>query len=323
MHFFTTENDKDSSEILATIEKNYTKASRLREQIKRLKIEPSTEDVDLIEDDKDEVHSYGNIEVDEDDKEFEDEFDFFLNDYEMLAEDFSKDELLAILPSRKSHYFKNIVIRLQAEAIKDIKEIYEFINVEKENIDKEDLETFKSEINKLERKIKLLKEVLDEKVEEAAVTTEVCNKLVLVPTLSGNIRIIDDIEHISTEFYPSFLELINSIVDGTFKRVKRFNDYLTRTCEVRGYQTRVVFSRLDRNTYALITAFVKKTDNGREYQEYLKNRIGEYRKIEDNLKKKLTSKEFMENNDFYVNELLDILGENDKVKSYGKGDLND
>ena len=72
----------------------------------------------------------------------------------------------------------------------------------------------------------------------------------------------EEIWHLTKDFYPSFLELIKSIEDGTFKGVKRFtnNHDLLGVNEVKAHQVRVGFVRLAVDTYALITAFVKKSD---------------------------------------------------------------
>ena len=87
----------------------------------------------------------------------------------------------------------------------------------------------------------------------------------------GNIRVIDEIEKISKsspEFCSEFLELFQSIQDGSFKRVKRFlnNNKLVGISEVRGFKPRVVFDRIGKNDYAIITAFLKKCDNDRGYE---------------------------------------------------------
>ncbi|MCI8460497.1 MAG: hypothetical protein HFE81_03795 [Bacilli bacterium] len=324
MYFDVINEEKvNSSELLALIERNNVKAKTLREQINRLKVNPVTDvfDLSVIDDTKSE-DNFNDESLEE--EEFEDEVEYFLEGYRLLDRDFSRDDLLAVLPSRKSYYFKKIIIRFQAEAMKEIKDINDFINEEKDSIDNSELEEFRREIEQIDKKKRLLKEVLLEKEEDTLEVESVHNKIVLVPTLAGNIIIIDDIEHIPNEFYASFLELINSIIDGTFKGVKRFSgNYLNGFCEVRGYQVRVIFSRLDKNCYALITAFIKKTDNNREYQEFLKNKVWEFRGIEDSLKTKISSSEFMGINDFYVEELFNILGSGTKNKGYKKGGLND
>ncbi len=315
-------NDK-SSELLLVIEKNNKTASDIRNQIKKLKSNCVGESIDLEENISTNCEEVFEEEIDT--EEFEDEVAYFLEGYNMLRVDFSKEDLLEVLPSRKNYYFRNILIRFQAEAVREIKEIYEFINEEKDLISLEELEEFKKEVRKIENKKQMLEEVLTVKDSEVEMIEPVRNKIILVPTLAGNVRVIDDIEHIPSEFYPKFLELVNSIIDGTFKGVKRFskNNYLNGVSEVRGTKVRIIFSRLDKNVYALITAFVKKTDNNKEYQEFLKSRIWEYKGIESSLKAKLTSSEFMENNDFFVEELFNLLVNNEKSKSYKKGGLND
>ena len=145
--------------------------------------------------------------------------------------------------------------------------------------------------------------------EEIVEVQEHKNRIVLIPTISGNIRVIDELEHIPSDYYDSFLELINSIINGTFKNVKTFtsNYHLTGISEVKGFKTRVVFSRLDKNTYGLITAFVKKTDTDKLYKDTLTRKVSHFKENEAKLKEKIKDKEFMELNDLYVEELFNLI----------------
>ena len=135
------------------------------------------------------------------------------------------------------------------------------------------------------------------------------NNLVFVPTLSGNIRALDDLEHIPSEYYSRFKDLFDSIVDGTFKNVKVFasNSPLYGITEVRGFKVRVVFTRLSSDTYAIITAFVKKSDKDKLYNESLNNIVREYRGLEASLKANLNNPEFMKENEKSVQQLWNIL----------------
>ena len=133
--------------------------------------------------------------------------------------------------------------------------------------------------------------------------------------LSGNIRIIDDLEHIPNDYYDGFKDLINSIIDGTFKNVKTFsnNEGLLGISEVKAFKIRLVFKRLNNNTYALITAFMKKWDNDKLYQESLANKIKDYYSIETKLKELINNPEFIEENEKNVQQLWNVLSPKEDI----------
>ena len=96
---------------------------------------------------------------------------------------------------------------------------------------------------------------------------------------------------------PAFKKLFDSIKDGTFKNVKRYNNnknYLTSSvAEVKDFKIRVVFDRISKNDYALITAFIKKSDNDRGYRNSLDLKIINYLKQKDRLKELINDDEYM------------------------------
>lgn len=305
--------------LLMVIEDNCRKARLTCQQINRLKAENSvrTEETSCK---FDSPASAVEKEKFEDDNRFEDEIAFYLESYLALEDHFTKDDLLDILPSRKHFEYQNILLRLKAESIRELKEIHELMLEDSEN-SKEDLEEYRKLLFKEQKKISFLDEILNQK-DEKDVQQESSNEIILVPTTYGNIRIIDEMEHIPSEFYPGFLELIQSIIDGTFKNVKRFtnNNQLSGVYEVKGYQVRVVFSRLKRDTYAIITGFVKKTTNDKFYQDQLKNKVADYRSMADELKRNCDNEEFLRENSLAVQELFQILDGKDSVKKAVKGD---
>ena len=103
----------------------------------------------------------------------------------------------------------------------------------------------------------------------------IINNLIYLPTILGNYYILNDIKSIDYEYYASFLELLNSIIDGTFKNVKSIintynkNNYI---CEVKDFKTRVFFSKINFNTYLILGCMVKKVDTNSYYNSYLENR---------------------------------------------------
>ena len=120
---------------------------------------------------------------------------------------------------------------------------------------------------------------------------------------------------------PLFKELVDSIVDGTFKNVKGFNNNntLNGVSEVKGPGVRIVFKRLSKNKYALITAFIKRSNNDMGYQDSLRSKVADFRLIHDDLKANLDNQEFIDENNKYVLELYRLLGQDDKKPQNSKG----
>ena len=289
MLFNTVDFNDTITKITSTIDANCEKASVTRREIEKLKKQNVSND----EERKLEIFETDEIveEKESANDEFEDEIDFYLNDYLYISDNFTVDELINILPNKNNYRFNDIIMRLYAESLKAMNEYRMF--AKDEDNSKEDL----AEISKA-----LDKDDINEKDNK--------NKLFLIPNSTGSVKILDDLRSEDASFYPSFLELINSIEDGTFKNVKRFknNNDLVGVCEVKGYQVRVVFARIDKDTYGLITALVKKQDNDSNYRNFLKKRISEYRKVCPSLKKYISDEKIMAENSDNLAELYNILG---------------
>ncbi len=253
--------------------------------------------------------------TDEENDDFEDEVDFYLSELNNLTKDNIEEKITQVLPVRKNYNYERIIVRLQLEAVKEIKDILELLHSEEENISKEELEQFKEEIEFQKQKIALLKKALQKEKEEEKGKEE--NKLIFVPTASGNIRILSELEKIPSSYHDNFRELFLSIKDGTFKNVKRFNNNreLIGICEVKGLGTRVLFTRLGKNTYAVITAFLKKTTKDKGYMDLMKRKISSFNVMENFLRQHLDDEEFLKLNEEYERELFNILGTEDAIEN--------
>ena len=241
-------------------------------------------------------------------KDFEEEFGYYQEELNKLKHSELKDNINNILPVKKNKKFNKLTLRLKAECLKNIKEIKELIS-EEEYMSLSDLKSFKEEIQFEEEKIQLIDEYVNQN-QSQNVKENHTNNLIFVPTSGGNIRVIDDIEHIDMEYYEKFIGLFDSIKDGSFKNVKRFNKNNNETsgvAEVKDFKVRVVFDRIDKNSYAIITAFTKKSDNDKGYIEPLKKKIAEYRNYEDILKSKVKDSKFIKMQQNYEQELYNIL----------------
>ena len=320
MLFSTIDFNDTVTKITSTIDANCVRASVTRREIDKLK----KQNINNGEERKLEIFETDEI-VEEKksvDEEFEDEIDFYLNDYLYINDNFTMDELIKILPSKNNYRFNDIIMRLYAESLKAMNE-YRILSKDESN-SKEDYEVIVKALVSEKRKMSYLLEIINHKDDISEKDNK--NKLFLIPNSTGSVKILDDLRSEDASFYPAFLELINSIEDGSFKNVKRFknNNDLIGVCEVKGYQVRVVFVRIDKDTYGLITALVKKQDNDKNYRNFLRNRISEYRKVCPNLKNYISDEKIMEENSDNLAELYNILGvtkENGVEKK--KGGKND
>ncbi len=248
------------------------------------------------------------------DNSFEEAIEFYLLNYRFLREGFTDNEIRSLLPRKTHPDYLNILLRLSLESIKEIREIKELLK--EDNISINERKLCDNLISHEKRKIEYIRKSLLTKEENTLDVEQ--NNIILVPTLAGNIRIIDDLEHIPNDYYEGFKELINSIIDGSFKNVKMLKmDTSSPIFEVKAFKIRVVFARLNVNTFALITAFVKKSDTDKLYRESLLSKIKDFCLIEDKLKSNLLDSSFQEMNNSNVNELWNILSPSD-IKIYRK-----
>ncbi len=217
----------------------------------------------------------------------------------------SIDTITSILPSESDYHYNEILLRLCAESLKEIKECEE-LKIE-ENLEQDiDLETI---IETEKQKMNYIKRLLEPN-EELSENSEIKNKIILAPNINDNISVLKDIERIPSSYYEEVTILLDSIINNTFKRFKRFiNVYkVNGFCEVRGKKIRIIFRRLNNDTYGLVTIFMKKTTSDYGYREFIKTKINNFIAIYDLLKDNLDNPEFLELNDFYLSELYNKLG---------------
>ena len=308
--------EEEKKELISILEELEKKIASIKEEIKKMqkkekqkeiKPEPKKEEIVFLEE--------------EEEDSFQEEVNFFLENYRLLRIHFQEEELNYVLPSKKHPNYQNILLRCYYSSIKEIEDLNEL----KKDSSEEEIKEIEDLIQQEERKKNLLKGKIEKKQEEKEEEIDEKNEIILVPTISGNIRIVDELEHIPMEYYEGFKELINSIVDGTFKNVKVLtNDrYLMGICEVKLFKIRVVFSRLSKNKYALITAFMKKSDTDKLYLESLKSKVFDFHKMESTLKELIKKEDFLKQNEESVKEMYSLLEKKEKNKVLRKEDCCD
>lgn len=286
-----------------------TKISSLKKADQEFKIEETYESEDACDENMDIITS----DIDE---EFEDEVNYYYFMVKNINTSDLESNLITVLPTKENYLYDKILLRISAEIMSNIKFMRDLLN--DEGVTDEDVLAFSNDINIELEKIRIINSLLKDEQKECYVEQEVKNRLVFVPTLNGNIRIIEDIKGIASDYYPKFNVLIKSIEDGTFKGAKRFYvEGLNGLCEVRFLNTRVLFCQLDKNTYGIIGAFVKKITSDTYYKTMINNYNSLYRSSLDILISNLSDSEFMNVQDEYYKELFNILEPqtNLKVKS--------
>lgn len=232
------------------------------------------------------------------DKAFEDEIKYYYeNIRDVKVDDNLKQNLEMALPSKKHGNYEKINLRLRAELLREIKIIYELI--EEEDIDKDDLIDLKEEVNNIKIKSEMIKSITEEQEKLDIEEKSISNQLIFTETSSGNIRILDEIDHIDQDYYDRIIALLNSIKDGSFKNVKRFRSINNKTAgvsEVKLFKVRVLFEKIEANKYAIISVFVKKSDMDKGYVEQIGHRISVYKNQEDEIKSQLSDDVFLMKN---------------------------
>ena len=312
--------DVTEEELLEAMKKNANTASLCREQIRKMKA-AAAKTKKVVPIPNIEEYQTDSVTIEDEDKaNFEDEIEYYISSMKEITADNIDSEIEDVLPVRKNPNYRTILYRLKLEALRNIREIEELFEEADET---EDLTIFKDEVILEQRKISYIdKSLTQQKSSGVTQEQEEKNNIVFVPTSGGSIRVLDEMERIPQEYQAGFKELFDSIQDGTFKGIKKFknNNALNGIIEVKGFQVRVVFARLNKNTYALITAFIKKCDNDNGYVSVLKQKVADYRTISEQLKKNLSNPEFMDQQREYKEELYRLLGEQDsKGTSYVKG----
>ena len=312
--------DLTEGQLIEVIEENAKTAAFTSEEIRQLKAaaKPKTASPSIIID-----NSKTEEQPAVDRSDFEDEVEYYYSQVKEITPATISEKLHLCVPKRTNKNFEKIILRLKLESLRNIREINEVIREYSSIEDPEEMQMFKDEILFEQEKIAFYDQLLSpvkEEVEQVE-EEEQSNRMIFVPTNGGNIRILDEIDHIPDTFYDLFLELFLSIKDGSFKNVKRFtnNAALTGLVEVKNPQSRVVFARLNENTYAIITAFVKKTQRDKGYLDSLKNKAADYKAISEILKRNLSNPEFLELHQQYEEELFRKLGYDPVTKTFVKG----
>ena len=298
-------NNATEAQLTATLECNSRTARLMSSEIEKLrrvseaaqKSEKQPEEETIVVQSQEKEQSI----VDED---FENEVEYYYSQIKKLNSDNLDSEFLNALPARKNYQYERIMNRLKLESFRTIKEIKDFLS--EEGLSSGEISIFKDDLELEFRKIQLLDKYLAPQAEEEKVQETKENNLIFVPTSGGGIRVLDEIDSMPIEYYDRFNGLFRSIKEGTFKNVKRFagNSELAGLCEVRDNKVRVLFVRLNNDSYAIISAFIKKADNDSVYRSSVTKKYMNYQIVENSLISNLSNEDFTQLHKDYEQELF-------------------
>ena len=217
----------------------------------------------------------------------------------------SLEKINNYLPKRKNKDFNIIMNLLIIDILKEIKETNEIMAT---TYDIKEMCEWKKHL--IEKK-KLIDELVKHRdsIEDITIEEEQLSKnnVIYLQSTSNNFYAIQDIKDIDIDYYKSFEELLNSIIDGTFKNIKAFkeNKKLLGLLEVKNFKTRIVFRQINLNTYIVVAMFMKKYQKNLQYNENLINRNSIFIANENNIKKEINNETYLKENDSITNYLLD------------------
>lgn len=295
-----------SQEIMETLDENNRKVTLMSTEIEKLKKVASEERKIIIDSPKKPYIELSGEEEEED--SLEEELSYYVENFNNATLEELTESTDDILPSQENPNYQNIMLRLQIELLKSIKEVNDIIK-ETGKGNQEELEYYKEELQQLRKKLDLLNSPVEK---DTKGEDQRKNTLIFAPTPSGNIRVLEEIEkRIPQEYYAGFQGLFESIQTGRFKNVRRFVASNAKTAgfsEVKDHKIRVVFDRIGPHAYVVITAFMKKSDKDKGYIDPLKGILADYKnQYRNKLKENLRNPEFLDLQQHYEQELFNKL----------------
>lgn len=175
--------------------------------------------------------------------------------------------------------------------------------------------------------IKALKDVVEKNISE--------NNYIDIEAIDEYVRSLgidyNLIKPLIEKIYLSNLSLTNkeknlkNKIDDYYKNIKinpliekdsqtTYNKKLTNIMEVKFYQSRVLYIQLSQDVYMILTCFIKKSDNAKDYANYLKHISDIFEMQKNDILKNIQDDSFMEDEANFHELLKSFIGGED----YGK-----
>lgn len=258
--------------------------------------------------------------------EFEDQslkidISFYLD---LINECDSLDDIVDVLPTKETDNCFDIINLILLDFIQDqiiIKRL-----LKEEDSDTCVIDYYNSEYDMLSEKISIIKNyLLNLKVKQEVVDKK-NNNVIFLTTKTGNVCFESDINRdLDKHYYNDVIIALESIKNGTFKGVKKFNDneYLRGLCEVRSNQIRIAFTRVNKNTYVVTHVFDKKCSTSSQYKNALTSRYEIYKNQESKILECLNNTLYLDHNETLYEDFINYLENSKKGGTNGKVNRKD
>ena len=324
MDFVKVTDDKNINDLLAAINQNLRTSNYMQKEMQKRNTSQSVF-VSNFSDEDPLIEEISPFIPEQEYDQFENDILYYMSELSSLTAGSSKEEIREVLPDKDDYDYEKVLLRLMAELVRENNEMTIFSD--EEGVSLEEKKFLASEIEENLRRKDILKELVTEKEKEEENEVHEENKLVFMPTQSGNPCVISELKHIDSAYYESFASLFESIITGKFKNLRKFspNSAVAGLFEVKDFAIRIILSILGPREYCVISAFTKKTDSNKDYQEQINLRASNFRKLEASLKENIKNEEFMQIQATYQEELFNMLGRESKkgIQKEKKDDLND
>lgn len=221
------------------------------------------------------------------------------------------ETLEEILPNKSTEDYTHILNSILIELYKQKVDITNILFSQESEDDMKEL--FLLEVDRIN---KLIDKIIEERdfIEVETIGLDdnsKLNQLIFLKSTTGKPYILSNLKGME-EYYDSFKELLDSIINGTFKKIKIFqnNDKYMKLMEVRGYKTRIIFSRIADNTYVIIDAFVKKCDTDLRHRTILEKDSNLFQCQKNSIINMLEDKKALQQENQFTEELIKILDGN-------------
>ncbi len=157
-------------------------------------------------------------------------------------------------------------------------------------------------------KIEALDEI-EELENEEDYEEESPKKLFFLLSESGKVIALESLrKDIPTEYYEDYKKLILALKQGYAKGVKKLVKKSYSELRIRRPGLRLLFSKLDNDSYLIIDVFVKKINSGDYlYNNQLNNLNNQHLRAKDTYKARCGEEDFIKEHEGYLSEILTLL----------------
>lgn len=207
------------------------------------------------------------------------------------------DFLTDMLPSKYDVNYEDIIKSILIELYQNLCCANDGL---KKHTDNDSQVYLQTEFDKIRQIIKIIKEYNLEEMEDDLVSSDSKKKaLMYLTSSSGTVYAESDISEINEEDYPFTLSLIEELSEGRIKREKRFKNFedLKGISALRKKDSRIIFTRLNNDTFLILGILTKRFQNSGAYRDFLKRRAKKFRDNKDAYKVNLDDQEILRKSD--------------------------